>query len=333
METIILPEIKLFKQDPDNRLYSWTDNYGALVIASKYSGLELILDERYKYFCWHHGCHGPWENVHPGLLTYNSPDKNLKYFVGSTDQELFLKSHGYHRVKAIGLPIIYVAKPEVPRLKKSLLIMPSHSLRGQQDVDRSVIRNYVEFVSEYTGYYDRVAVCIHHSCIENGLWVDEFKDSCIEIIEGARTDDENALLRQLYLFQQFEDVTTNNWGSHVAYALYCGCKVSISGPYHEKTYSDALKDGTWARNKEALSLFRSTEVKSRKDAFLSALYRSPVEGSSDIELGNYFVGMANKVTPLEMRIQFSPSTTDKITSKAIDLVRRPIAKVYRKFLK
>jgi hypothetical protein len=66
--------------------------------------------------------------------------------------------------------------------------------------------------------------------VKNGHWVKEFKALGIEIIEGVNADDKNALIRQSTVFQYFNHLTTDAWGSQIAYKLYYGMKVSICGP-------------------------------------------------------------------------------------------------------
>ena len=43
-------------------------------------------------------------------------------------RKTLLISKGYKKVKAIGLPILYVKKDKVQRISNSLLIVPKHSL-------------------------------------------------------------------------------------------------------------------------------------------------------------------------------------------------------------
>jgi hypothetical protein len=228
---IILPPLKVFKQDTKNHSkYGYSDHYGAIKVAEKYIGKSIYFDYPNNFFLWLHGSSGHWENCHPGVITYYLNNTKLKYFVATKDQENYLKSCGYQNAMAIGLPIIYETVPEVNRIPNSLLIMPPHTLTGFNKSATELYLSYINFIKPFLSRFKTVVACIHSACLQNGMWINEFKSIGVEIISGASTEDENALLRQLYLFRQFETMTTTDFGSHVAYALYANCKVSIAGP-------------------------------------------------------------------------------------------------------
>ena len=297
---IKLPEIKLYKRHPDNREFGYTDTYGALKLIENYCGKSLPLKRPIDWFYWTHGCHGPWRMVDPALLTGNLQDKSLKYLVESKEQENYLKEYGYKNVFAVGLPILYVKEINVKRIPKSLLIMPSHTLQGNKKLDQEAYDNYINFLKPYLKHFDCVKACLHQGCITNNMWVAEFTALGIDIIEGANPEDENALLRQKYLFKQFDYVTTNNWGSHVAYALFFGCKLSIAGPYTEMPKKEYLKQHQWAENPELIDLLLGKEMNDYKLKVLKNTYIAPQKAQTDVELGKRLVGYDSKKTPEEL---------------------------------
>ena len=297
---LLLPKIKLYKRHPENREFGYTDTYGSLKLIENYSGKPLPLKRPIDWFYWTHGCHGPWRMVHPGLLTGNVKNKTLKYLVESKEQELYLKRHGYKNAIAVGLPIIYVKDVQVSRIPNSLLIMPSHTLQGNNKLDQEAYDIYIKFLKPYLKYFDVVKVCLHQGCLANNMWVDEFTALGIDIIEGAHPEDENALLRQKYLFKQFDYVTSNNWGSHVAYALFFGCKLSIAGPYTEMPKKEYLKQHKWAENPELVDLLLGKEMNDYKLKVLKNTYIAPHKVQTDVELGKRLVGYDSKKTPEEL---------------------------------
>lgn len=302
---IQLPEIKIFQQDKNNHKYAWSDHYGALHVISRYIGHEVTIKSAFDYFIWHHGCVGHWLNKHPDLVSSVVKDKTIRQFVERKDQELYLRQHGYKFVKSIGLPIIYEEMPkQLKRIKNSLLIMPTHTLLGDKKADAVYYENYINHIRKYLDEYEYVSVCLHKNCIDNNMWVEEFKSLGVSIIEGARTDDANAYLRQLYLFNQFETMTTPDWGSHVAYALYCGSKVSISGPKIERTREDYKRDGSWAKNPSLLEILFDKKTELDKDEYLSELYVEPTNAVANIDLGGYLVGFENKQSPKNLKYLF-----------------------------
>lgn len=318
---IQLPEIKIFQQDKNNHKYAWSDHYGALHVISRYIGHEVTIKSAFDYFIWHHGCVGPWLNKHPDLVSSVVKDKTIRQFVERKDQELYLRQHGYKFVKSIGLPIIYEEMPkQLKRIKNSLLIMPTHTLLGDKKADAVYYENYINHIRKYLDEYEYVSVCLHKNCIDNNMWVEEFKSLGVSIIEGARTDDANAYLRQLYLFNQFETMTTPDWGSHVAYALYCGSKVSISGPKIERTREDYMRDGTWAKNQKILEILLHKNTQQEKITILASLFVSPAQAIANRALGQHLIGFDNKLSPKDLKHLITGTLSYKFEYNKLRLV-------------
>ncbi len=141
------------------------------------------------------------------------------------------------------------------------------------------------------------------NCINNGIWISEFANIGVEVIKGADCFDSNCLSRIKTLFSTFEYVTTNGWGSHVAYALACGAKVSIFGTIPEITVDMMIKTDTcWQRNPEAAKVLLDQSTKKQEREFLKDFYREPIDGLANQDLGKYLIGEDNKLNSREMRI-------------------------------
>jgi hypothetical protein len=278
----------------------WSDHYGAMHIAAAYAGFKL--DQ--PYFIrgvWHHGCSGPWEDYTPDILACNTPRaKGLPVLTARQDQADILKAGGYAQARAIGLPILYTSPSGLPRLPRSLLVMPCHSLTGFTFPERAPFRAYVEEIRAIAGDFDRVVVCIHPSCRINGLWVDEFTAAGIELVDGAQVNDLNSLPRMRALFEQFETITTNGWGSHIAYALALGARVAIYGTYPAPGEENLLKDATWAADRAALKVALSATTLEREHAFLKDFKVPPASALANPPLGNWLVGTQHKLEPAAM---------------------------------
>jgi hypothetical protein len=107
----------------------------------------------------------------------------------------------------------------------------------------------------------------------------------------------------------YETVFTNDFGSHVAYALFFGCKVSIS----DLSISlDLLYDGTWNRNPDSINHFYSEDFLNLKELYLKKFYVNPFDAVSDVELGKELVGYYYKVSPFKMRVLFGWSLLGKV---------------------
>ena len=279
----------------------WSDNYSAFRIAAKYAGLEI--SEPYSIRgVWVHGCDGPWYATTPKMWIYGASfTRSLPVYTAREDQAEQLKADGYGHARAISLPILYAPASGLPRVPRSLLVMPCHTLNGARPADRSLYLAYANEIKAVAGRFDRVVACVHPNCKKNGLWVQEFTSVGIEVIYGAQPDDLNSLPRMRSLFEQFETVTTNDWGSHVAYALTFGCKVSIYGTFPMPTLADFMLDSSWRNNPIGLQQALSSESVNAKWDFLKKLRVLPTDAVADQDMGDYLVGANSKISPDEMR--------------------------------
>jgi len=296
---IVTPPLRRFQQHCQ-RKNGWSDHYGALHSAAQYAGLEIPAQFEFNGF-WQHGSFGSWSKRVPSTLVYNLEPAAFPFLVARVDEQLCLMEDGYKDVRAIGLPILYTPGLAPKRVPRSLLVVPTHTLLGATYPDRSVFEAYANEIAAIAGDFEHVVICVHPHCKTNGFWVNEFSSRGFPIIYGAQTDDRNALLRMRTLFEQFEYVTTNGWGSHIPYALAYGAKVSLHGPEPALRAENLLKDGTWRKNLEALRKASSPEVFAERRQFLERFSRCPGEGIADIEVGRYALGWANKLAPEQMR--------------------------------
>ena len=281
----------------------WSDQYGPIHVAAEYAGCALS-DIYDMHFYWQHGCIPPWEAVDPvALICSKPPSPGTRIFVARQEQADYLRSHGYERAQAIGLPILYTKPTQLARIPGSLLVMPTHSLAGDNFSDRRPFEQYADAIKASAYRFERVVVCVNPYCINNGLWINEFKARNIEMVSGANSADRHALKRMRALFEQFEYVTTNDWGSHIPYALAFGAKVSIFGPEissPEDAYKNTENDLTWAANPDVWKAISSSKVKAEKRQFLDRLYQEPHKGFYDPAWGEWFLGASHKLSPEEM---------------------------------
>lgn len=222
-------------------------------------------------------------------------------WVARRDEADALASNGYQKSRAVGLPLLYVPAHGLARIPGSLLIMPGHSLVGWKVPDRTAYELYAEEMLEAAKSFEHVTVCINPSCQKNGFWVKEFTQRGFSIISGATTDDANALLRMRMLFEQFESMTTNAWGSHIAYALAGGVRVAIYGTCPSLERSNMMLDTTWRSDPAALDKFLASQTKEDERKFLRAFYVHPSEAVADVTLGEWFLGRDQQLSPKAMR--------------------------------
>jgi len=277
------------------------DYYGASSVLSRYCGVDLM-HKPLEQIAWSHGW-VPDYYIHtdPKIVTGQGlPDKNQILLTSKKSIELYLKESGYPNARAIGLPVTYLKERKIERLKNSLLVMPAHSL----DYTTHGSWKFADYVSEIEAiakHFEHVHVCVHPSCIKQGYWVNEFEAKGFNVIEGTNIYDKNALLRLQQLMSSFEYITTNSFGSHIAYGAYFGAKVSIYGTYAEFKEEDFEADPFYSVHKNVLHPSLELISKQRIENELSFLFTPPIEATARVDWGRYEVGAGERKNPKEIR--------------------------------
>jgi hypothetical protein len=310
---------ELWRQLPPVRPFqclSWdewfgVDFYGALDVAAEYCGLRDV--PQLPPGTWQHGVMPPWQQVQPEVVVYGAPPR-LRCFVGRKDEVDYLNQAGYRDVHAIGTPICYTAPTGVGRIPGSVLIMPMHITAETQELPDA--RAYVQQAALLKDRFPVVAACVSQPCISKGLWAPALEAAGIPVIPGAGLYDANALRRMRTLFESFEVITTQGYGSHVCYALCFGARVSIWGPEYKDSREDSLRDVVWGRFPEALDRYLSPETERRAEEFLGPLRVPPWAAVADLELGRRMVGWGNRRSPDELRRLFG-WTRNKLFAHAL----------------
>ncbi len=277
------------------------DYYGASSVLSRYCGVDLT-DKPLKQIAWSHGWVPDFHiDSDPRVVTGQSLfDKNQTLFTSKASIAAYLKSCGHANTQAIGLPVTYLKEKKIERLKNSLLVMPAHSL-DYTTHDSWKFAEYVAEIESISKHFEQIYICIHPSCLKRGYWVKEFQAKGFKIVEGMHLYDRNALYRLQQLMSTFEYVTTNSFGSQIAYASYFGAKVSIFGSYAEFKEEDFEADPFYTLHKDILATSIELISKPRIDRELPTFFTSPIEAPVRIEWGRYEVGAGEKKSPREIR--------------------------------
>jgi hypothetical protein len=210
----------------------WPGAYGDIkslaAYCRKHDYRSLLLDGE-----WQHGWLVPEKNIHPELVVGFDGESRLfrksrKFYVAREDQRVFLQQCGYTRVEAIGHPIIYVSRPSARRASGSLLIMPVHSMVESVTIRDRNFQSYLAYIQAIRHHFDEVSACVHsHDLDYYGKALGELG---IKVIEGSLMTDQNSYRKMALLACSYDYMTTNKFGSHVAYFSYYGCRVSVAGP-------------------------------------------------------------------------------------------------------
>ncbi|HKV41460.1 MAG TPA: FkbM family methyltransferase [Blastocatellia bacterium] len=276
--------------------------YGANRVAALYCGLKEAPNKIRGF--WEHGWAPKHWQFHPDFLL-GFPTSTLKhawYWVARKDEEDYLRDCGYDNAKAVGLPIVYLPDTGIERKPDSLLVMPCHSL--DSTAHRWNFDAYARTISEISRDFSEVTVCVHPSCWRKGYWVESFRKSGFNVIRGLGESAGSALERLQRLLSRFDCVTTNGFGSHIAYAAYCGAKVSIYGDYCEYEAADYQHEPLYVFNPTILTPAVEAYSESVVRRNFGEFFCHPLDAKRRVEWAKLQLGWHNKVSPSKMRKLF-----------------------------
>ncbi len=275
----------------------WPGAYGDIKSLAAYCRRRhyrsLLLDGE-----WQHGWHVPEKNIHPELVVGFDGESRLfrtsrKYYVAREDQRVFLRQCGYTRVEAIGHPIIYVARPRVQRISGSLLIMPVHSVVESVTIRDRSFEAYLAYIQSIRHHFHEVSACIHsHDLDYYGV---ALRNLGINIIEGSLMADQNSYRKMALLGCSYDYMTTNKYGSHVAYFAYYGCRVSVAGPAPGLDYQKFRDLNIYRNCPECLPL--SLSINQSLGTHYPSFRVEPWLATSNIEWAQEQLGEACKQPP------------------------------------
>lgn len=204
--------------------------YGDLKILSKHMGIWPVM--HYQTGELPHAWAGTERNVHPDFVVGTDGNsvsrKDKKYFVCRNDQADYLFKNGFKDVTVIGHPITYLKKKDFRR-NSSVIVMPPRSINFHHEKIKKFIEDYLTFLRKNIKHFNLKCLCVHPDDKASQVW-SSFYDFFDCVVFGALEKDHNSYHRLQRLFSFFEFMTTPIFGSHVPYASYFGCKVSVCGP-------------------------------------------------------------------------------------------------------
>ena len=304
-----LPPIELVK------LRCEADFYGASrIIASSLGISEPPKSET----AWAHGW-VPDPVTHPRQILGN----NAAYrpmLVTNQKRADFLRSHGI-QATAAGGPFIYATVKTVQRISGSLLVMPPHVTKHSTfHINQD---DYVNYIASIKNQFDEVLVCISKQCLDRGVWADAFHRAGVGVIAGAAIDDRNALLRMGTLLRQFEYVTSNQVGSHLVYAAFCGCKVSLDGPVHKVHAGDYANEPFYQRYPKLLETLMHRLDRETNRQHYPHLGCSPVDAQTCEDWGATELGSSARQTPKQLAKLLRWDWWHRSTRKVRELAKIP----------
>lgn len=281
------------------------DAYGASHLIARKLGMRHAPRS---FAHWKHG----WPHAdlhHPvQLVGHASPDDTC--LVPRAEHVELLREFGYLDAHAAGLPFVYAQSQPVERRPGSLLVMPPHTLPyTDESWDEEA---YVEAIASLKSSFSSIVACVHRDNIRKGQWTEAFERRGIEWIPGTRAQDKHGLTRMHTLFSMFEYMTTNTVGSHVPYAAYCGCKVSIYGPFSSRRKEDYQNDPLWSKHMDVLEQhLASTTEEATREKF-PFLFVSPDDAERHDEWAARELGERFRRPPQEIAWLLGWATADQV---------------------
>jgi hypothetical protein len=277
------------------QLKSEADYYGASSLIAEQLGLKK---NPRSFAHWMHGWLIDSKVIHPRELTcWGEVDDTI--LVATLEQENTLREFGYQKVYAVGLPFIYGENTcGIKREPNSLLVMPNHSSEFSTNTDDQEL--YIKSIASLKTEFSKIIVSIHGSCLKKGYWLPVLEKYNLPWIVGASTDDKNAMKRMHNLFSSFEYVTTNTLGSHVLYASYKGCKVSIYGSYYGLKKESYSTDPWYQKYPEILEKRINSLMEENIRSLFPWLFVYPTEANSNKFWASTTIGEENKLEPKEV---------------------------------
>ena len=268
---------------------------------------------------WQHGWIGPERNINPEFVIgsdgRSSTRKYKSYFVARGDQAEYLQKQGFKHVFAIGLPIIYTEKPSVQRVKGSLLVMPVHSLSDTEENWNE--EEYASYIESIAHLFSEVVLCVHKSCLNKKNWIGAFGKRKIKIVLGADPDDCNSYKRLAFLFSRFDYVTSNDMGSHLAYAAYFGSRPSIAGPRPRFERKDFEKTQFYSNAPEVLDIVEKWNKEEFYKIAYPFFYKLPHQAEQMISWAEFQLGLSEKKSPGQLRSILGWTFPERIFFKII----------------
>jgi hypothetical protein len=303
--------------------------YGADHLAAQYCGFKSSPSVPDGH--WQHGWIPQYHAISPAMVIcgegdYPEKKQTGKFFVARQDEVDYLRGAGYRHVEAIGLPVTYLKPVEQQRLRSRLLVMPVHSLETTSL--RLDFESYADAIDQIRDEFEEVVICVHPSCYAKGYWVENFEQRGYPIVTGASLFDRKGLHRMQRLMSGFEFITSNGFGSFLAYGAYFGARVSVYGPDCERSEEDyknlpsnhGYPDGFW-------KLETQTAVK-REYPFL---FGDPWGISSQEKWGRLEVGADQVPTPHRLRKMFGWTPKRVIRSRCLKAMQAIRGVATRKF--
>jgi hypothetical protein len=156
----------------------------------------------------------------------------------------YLQSIGVENTVLSGLPYSYFYSHEFSngssetRIPKSILFVPVHS--SEANVATFNIHEYLDYIDSIKDSFSHVSVLIYS--LDYSSLAPIVSSRGLLPLLGSDPRCPNSFLRTKAIFDAHDFVSTNAIGSHVLYSMASKCRVSICGPYQQRSVDPHMED-------------------------------------------------------------------------------------------
>jgi hypothetical protein len=165
--------------------------------------------------------------------------------------------------------------------------------------------------------FESIYVSVHYLDMNGPLHKDALGRG-LHVVQGARPDDANSLLRTRRMLDSFTHVTSNVMGSHMLYALFAGCKFSFCGPMY--SYDESIfRTAGYHSIDQLVKLFSEFYI---REKFSKYFVNHPRMGLVDKSFAADSIGEKFIMSPREIEDALSWTVSGQIIGYATGARRR-----------
>jgi hypothetical protein len=266
------------------------DRYGFSHVLAQIVGLRFPP----RAFCaWTHGWYW-WDDVIQieDLVGGRGLPLETKLVTAHLYEYHTLIEHGYENVHLGGLPFAYVQPQNIKRNDNALVAFIGKSAEVErQNVLDLIYLDYLESIrADFEHIYVSIAQFDRSEHIRN-----QVTKRGLNVILGASPTDVRSLIRTRIALEYCKYVSTNTFGSHIAYALSTGSTLSVFTPlyrYDVNKYLNTKHEYTKSYAERMEYVYSEEYLKLRWPSLFSS---HPKNGYTNMNLGMEYIGKESVV--------------------------------------
>ena len=277
-------------------------------------------------FCsWIHGwCY--WDDIVKveDLIGMKGYPLNTSIIVCSNIEQMKLIEAGYTNVRIGGLPFAYIKEQGIQSNANLMLAFIGHS--SESEKMNVIDLDYLNYLESQRNNFEAIYVSIYSLDKSEKLFEEVLKRGLIPIT-GANPYDKRSLIRTRIALEYCEHVSTNTFGSHIAYALAAGCRVSVVSPCYKYDVTKYLGTKHKYSNDyiERIEFYTSEYYLKSRWSYL--FDRNVLDGYQNKKIGLQWIGKKNILNNEELKNVLGWTFKGQVKGFISGAIRRANAKL------